>query len=112
MGKPYSDDLRERVVSAVVSGGLSCNQAAKQFGVGISTAINWVRRLRETGSVAPGKMGGHKPRAISGEHRVWLLGLARARGRTRRARSEGRLSFGVGVRPRREAQLQKKSVVA
>ena len=26
-----------------------------------------------TGSVAPGKMGGHKPKAISGEHREWLL---------------------------------------
>jgi transposase len=52
---------------------MSCNQAAKQFGVGISTAINWVKRLRETGSVAPGKIGGHKPKAISGEHRVWLL---------------------------------------
>jgi transposase len=73
MGKPYSLDLRERVVEAVVTGGMSCNRAAKQFGVGISTAINWVRRLRETGSVAPGKMGGHKPKAISGEHRVWLL---------------------------------------
>src|SRR6266850_2187057 len=72
MGKPYSLDLRERVVAAVVSG-LSCNRAAKQFGVGISTAINWVRRLRETGSVAPGKIGGYKPKAISGEHRVWLL---------------------------------------
>jgi transposase len=73
MGKPYSIDLRERVVAAVLSGGLSCNRAAKQFGVGISTAINWVKRQRETGSVAPGKMGGHKPKAISGEHRVWLL---------------------------------------
>ena len=73
MGKPYSIDLRERVVSAVETGGLSCNRAAKQFGVGISTAINWVRRLRETGSVAPGKMGGHKPKSISGEHRLWLL---------------------------------------
>ena len=61
------------MVAAVLSGGLSCNRAAKQFGVGISTAINWVKRLRETGSVAPGKMGGHKPKAISGEHRVWLL---------------------------------------
>jgi len=56
MGKPYSEDLRKRVVAAVETGGLSCNQAAKQFGVAISTAINWVRRLRETGSVAPGKM--------------------------------------------------------
>jgi len=73
MGKPYSIDLRERLVAAVVSGGLSCNQAAKQFGVGISTAIGWVRRLRESGSVAPGKMGGHKPKAISGPHRDWVL---------------------------------------
>lgn len=73
MGKPYSIDLRERVVAAVVTGGLSCRQAAKQFGVGISTAINWVKRLRETGSVTPGKMGGHRPKAISGEHAVWLL---------------------------------------
>ena len=74
MGKPYSMDLRQRVVAAVVSGGLSCNRAAKRFGVGISTAINWVQRVRETGSVAPGKMGGHKPKKITGEHRLWLLG--------------------------------------
>ena len=73
MGKPYSMDLRKRVVAAVLTGGLSCNRAAKQFGVGISTAINWVARQRETGNVAPGQMGGHKPRAISGAHRLWLL---------------------------------------
>src|SRR6266550_1685308 len=85
MGKPYSLDLRERVVAAVETGGLSCNQAARQFGVGISTAINWVRRLRETGSVAPGKMGGHKPKAISGEHRVWLLQRIKERDFTLRA---------------------------
>jgi transposase len=42
-------------------------------GVGVSTAINWVRRLRETGSVAPGQMGGHKPKSIAGAHRAWLL---------------------------------------
>jgi transposase len=53
---------------------LSCNEAAKQFGVAVSTAIGWVRRQRETGSIAPGKMGGHRPKAISGEHRVWVLG--------------------------------------
>jgi transposase len=34
MGKPYSMDLRERVVAAVI-GGLSCNQAAKQFRVAL-----------------------------------------------------------------------------
>jgi transposase len=73
MGRPYSVDLRKRVVAAVEAGGMSCHQAAAQFGVGASTAINWVRRVRETGSVAPGQMGGHKPRSISGEHRAWML---------------------------------------
>jgi putative transposase len=77
MGKPYSEDLRKRVVAAVVTGGLSCNEAARQFGIAVSTAIGWVRRHRETGSVAPGKMGGHRSKAISGEHRVWVLGRIR-----------------------------------
>ena len=62
-----------RVVAAVKRGGMSCNRAARQFGVGVSTVINWVKLLRETGSVAPGKMGGHKPKKITGEHRLWLL---------------------------------------
>jgi transposase len=71
MGKPYSLDLRKRVVSAI-EGGMSRNQAAKQFGVAISTAIGWMRRVKDTGSVAPGQMGGHKPKAVSGDHAVWL----------------------------------------
>jgi transposase len=36
-------------------------------------AIEWARRFRETGSVAPGKIGGYKPKKISGVHRDWLL---------------------------------------
>ena len=55
MGKPYSLDLRKRVVAAI-EGGMSRNQAAKQFGVAISTAIGWMQRVDETGSVAPGQM--------------------------------------------------------
>jgi putative transposase len=35
--------------------------------------MTFARRFRETGSVLPGKMGGHKPKAIAGEHRAWLL---------------------------------------
>ena len=77
MGRPYSVDLRERVVAAVDKGGLSRRRAAAHFGVGISTVIAWMRRLRETGSVRPGKMGGHKPKAIAGEHRAWLLQRAK-----------------------------------
>src|SRR5436305_7675641 len=56
MGRAYSIDLRERVVAAVETGGLSCHRAAAQFGVGVSTAIRWVQRVRKTGSVAPGQI--------------------------------------------------------
>ena len=73
MGKPYSMDLRERVVAAVERDGLSCHAAAAKFGVSISSAIKWTRRMREIGSVAPGQMGGHKPKALVGKYRTWLL---------------------------------------
>jgi putative transposase len=73
MGKPYSVDLRARVVAAVEREGLSRRQAAARFGVSYGAAIDWVKRHRETGSLMPGQMGGHKPRKISGEHRDWLL---------------------------------------
>jgi putative transposase len=73
MPKPYSMDLRERVVGAVEKGGLSRRQAARHFDVAISTVIKWMGRLRQTGSVAPGKIGGHRPKAIVGEHRAFLL---------------------------------------
>jgi putative transposase len=73
MSKPYSMDLRERVVAAVEKEGLSRRQAAARFGVSYSVAIGWVKRLRETGSFAPGQMGGHKPKKISGSHRDWLM---------------------------------------
>src|ERR1700754_4231774 len=78
MARPFSDDLRERVVGAVTREGLSCRAAAQRFGIGISTAIDWVRRLRETGSVAPAQMGGYKPRAICGAHREWLIERCRS----------------------------------
>lgn len=73
MPKPYSVDLRERVVEAVETEHLSRRKAAARFGVSVSTAIKWVQRFRATGSVAPGQMGGHRPKAIRGAHRAWLL---------------------------------------
>lgn len=77
MGRPYTMDLRERVVAAV-EGGMSRRQAARVFSVSPSAVINWMKRVSETGSVAPGQMGGHKPRAIAGEHHAWLVERCRA----------------------------------
>ena len=72
MGKPYSMDLRERAVAAVMQGGLSRHRAAAQFGVAPSTVVDWVKRFCETGSLAPGQIGGHKPKAIRDEHATFL----------------------------------------
>ncbi|HFE37933.1 MAG TPA: IS630 family transposase, partial [Gammaproteobacteria bacterium] len=45
MVKPYSNDLRERVVFAVV-GGETTRVVAKRFGVAVSTVIKWHQRYR------------------------------------------------------------------
>jgi putative transposase len=84
MARPYSADLRERVVAAVERDGMSRHEAAAHFSVAVSTAVGWLARWRRTGSIAAGQMGGHKARKISGEHRDWLIERCRARGFTLR----------------------------
>jgi putative transposase len=79
MAKPYSLDLRERVVAAVEREGLSHREAGERYELAPSTVGGWVRLRRKTGSVAPGQMGGQKPRTIRGEHRDWLIARCRER---------------------------------
>lgn len=71
MTKPYSDDLRTRVVAAIGAGG-SCREAAKQFSIGVSSVVRWAQRFRRTGSVAAKPMGGERHSRLKGE-RDWLL---------------------------------------
>lgn len=71
MAGPLSNDLRERVVAAVL-GGESCVSAALRFGVSPSSVIKWRRRYRLTGTVAPDKMGGRR-RPILEAHRAFIL---------------------------------------
>ena len=97
MAKPYSIDLRKRVVEAVERDGLSCNQAAARFDVAISTAIGWVNRYRETGSLAPGQIGGRRPKKLVGEYREWLLERCREREFTLRGLVGELAERGLGV---------------
>jgi len=76
---PYSLDLRERVVGAVDHGGMSRNQAAARYGVAANSAVKWVARFRATGSAAPAKMGGDKPKTLRGEHAEWLIARCKER---------------------------------
>jgi transposase len=69
--RPLSNDLRERVVAAIV-GGESCRSVASRFGVAVSSVVKWSQRYRATGSVAPGKVGGHRKRVLE-PHRAFVL---------------------------------------
>ena len=71
MGKPISDDLRERAVAAYVEGG-SCRVVAARFGVGEASVVRWGQLFRATGSVSPKPMGASHGSALD-PHRDWLL---------------------------------------
>jgi|HubBroStandDraft_2_1064218.scaffolds.fasta_scaffold1644666_1 transposase len=70
MVKPYSQDLRERVVSAVGEG-YSRHAVAKLFQLSASAVIKWTKRFDTTGSVAAKPMGGVRRDAL-GDQRSWL----------------------------------------
>jgi transposase len=59
--RAYSDDLRSLVVAERLRPGASRRSAAERFKVSASSAIRWVERHAETGSVSPRK--GRKPRS-------------------------------------------------
>ena len=73
MPKPYSQDLRDRVIGAV-AGGMSARAASRLFQISESTGVKWVQRWRRTGSAASKPMGGYK-RSVLDTHADVVLGL-------------------------------------
>lgn len=60
--KPYSNDLRRRIVDAYESGDHTLEEVAELFGVSLASVKNFLRRKRETGSAdALPHAGGQKP---------------------------------------------------
>src|SRR5262249_4799628 len=59
MAKPYSEDLRRRVIETIASGA-TIPEAAEQCGVSISSIVRFLRLHRETGSVTPAKVAGYQ----------------------------------------------------
>ncbi len=64
MAKPYSADLRRRVVGTI-EGGTTIPEAAEQCGVSISSVVRFLRLHRETGSIDSAKFGGYKDFALA-----------------------------------------------
>jgi transposase len=68
--KPYSKDLRLRVLSAVDSG-KPREEVAKTFSVSMPTIKRWIKRRRETGDVKPKPIPG-RPSSKGVVLREWL----------------------------------------
>ena len=71
MAKPYSQDLRDRVIEAVERGKLSRRAAARHYEVSESVAIKWLERLERHGSREPVGHGGHRASKLMA-HRDFL----------------------------------------
>ncbi|HTZ68149.1 MAG TPA: IS630 transposase-related protein [Roseiarcus sp.] len=53
MPKPYSQDLRDRVIDAVERGQMSRRAAARQYEISESVAINWLERVERMARESP-----------------------------------------------------------
>jgi len=72
MVRPYSEDLRRRVVR-FVEAGHSTREAAAVFDVSVATVVRWCQRKRSTGSVAAKRMGGWRQQRSLAVQRDWML---------------------------------------
>ena len=70
MARPYSNDLRDRVVARAL-GGESIRTIAAAFSISPSSVSKWTTRFRTTGSAAPAQFGGYK-RVILEAHRAYV----------------------------------------
>jgi hypothetical protein len=116
MARPYSKDLRDRVVGSV-AGGRSCRATAALFGVSVASVVKWSQRFRATGSAAAHKMGGW-PQLLLKSEREWAVGADRREagpdaasggGGAGGTRHPGELRRGVAVLRQRGDHVQKKA---
>jgi transposase len=61
--KPYSEDLRMRIIRALQQGGTSESETARLFGVSLSSFKRYTRIASRGESLEPRKGGGRPPKA-------------------------------------------------
>ena len=67
--KAYSEDLRMKIVEAIERG-MGKSEAARTFGVSLSSVKRYVATYREGGSLAPKKRPGSKPKLDEGANKL------------------------------------------
>jgi transposase len=98
MGKPYSEDLRERV-EARIAAGHSRRDASRHFGVSASFAVKLARRVAVTGSVAPGRQGRPPGNGKLAEHMPQLVAWVEAQPDISMPELAAKLEAATGVGP-------------
>src|SRR6202161_3855817 len=120
MPKPYSQDLRDRVIDAVRKGAMSRRAAARRYEISESVAIKWLERVERDGSRAPVGHGGHRASKLM-PHREFLEAARSEKSTSRfrrlrspfvRARRQGRHLDDEPLLPPDRRHAQKKTLVA
>lgn len=75
MPGPLPVALRERVVESIETDSLTIEEAASRFRIGTATVKRWLRRLRDTGDLAPQEMGGLRVVWVSEDHKQQVVDL-------------------------------------
>lgn len=76
--KPYSLDLRQKIVTRYDAGGISQRQLAKQFGVALSFVQKLLKQRREVGNIAPKVRQTQTPSKLNAEHLIVLSEIVKA----------------------------------
>jgi len=71
MTRPFSEDMRERAL-ARADAGETVRSIGEALQISPSCVTKWKNLRRETGSLSPGKIGGHKKPVLSGVNADWL----------------------------------------
>ncbi len=77
MTAPLSQDLRRRIARSVAQGS-SIRQAAARYEVSPSAAVKLMQRVRQSGSLVPDRIGGHR-RPVLEPHADLLRSLVAAK---------------------------------
>lgn len=95
MPRPFSLDLRERVVAACDAGD-SPEDAARSFDVGVRTIYEWLELRKQTGSLAPrcGKTG---PKPKLAGHLATLRKLVREKPDATLGELQSQIPVQVGI---------------
>ena len=98
MPRPYSADLRRRVVAAALDGGQPREAVALRFAVGRSTVYRWVEAARTEGRLVAKPMCGGPPPTIRAEGEAALRRLVTGDNHLTLTEYRDRLAEETGVR--------------